>query len=103
MEIEKKLIARVRKNVDAEISELRSLFYKVLKPETHAVYLDLSDAKFGVRVTLNDLFQEIVRQRKEAMYAAAGTKEVADFIKKVDSMQDQISGLYSEIESMNEE
>jgi peptidoglycan hydrolase CwlO-like protein len=103
MEIEKKLIARVRKNVDAEISELRSLFFKVLKPDIHSVYLDLSGAKFGERVILTDLFNEIVCQREEDMYAAAGAKEVADFIKKVDSMQDQISGLYSEIESMNEE
>ena len=96
--IEEKLRKRVKKEVDDSFTAWSSLGYRTLKPEHHTVYICLDKFKGMETVSLTQLLNEMMSQRREAAYKARGDKEVADFIEKVDSMQSQIDSIYGELD-----
>ena len=97
MKLEKILRDRVKRDVDKELAEIKIAIMRTLNPEHSLQGISISKYKDTVAVSLRELVDHIIRQRRMVLYEIAGDREVAGFVKKVDSMQDQLTELHEGI------
>lgn len=95
--IDEKIRERALEDLKAEAEQASRAFLKQLSSGTYTIpKLDLLDAH-GKQVSVREAIDAIERAIVEAKATTIQDKAVADFIKKVDSFQDQLDELQHSI------